>query len=295
MKKAKIVRGFFRFLVPNKRMREKWLTQIFRYYDWYAQGHCIPFLVLWVGTRCSLRCRHCCNLIPHACSASYDAEQIVNYLQKLLQICSIRCLQIQGGEPFTHKDIDIIIRRIAKMKNIGSIEIATNGTIMLNDKTIAALHDNPNVKVRISNYKCTQSRRDAVLKHLDQHGIKYVTYDFMYDDGMWFNSGGTNERRITNSKFVQRYYDSCDERTCMTFADGRLMVCGKILVLEELHGETSCYAKNEAVNFKEIDDINQLENSIRKFIFNMKFREICRYCRGTTILPKVEGGLQIET
>lgn len=32
----------------------------------------IRFLVLWVGTKCTLKCENCCNLIPHAEQVSYD-------------------------------------------------------------------------------------------------------------------------------------------------------------------------------------------------------------------------------
>ena len=49
----------------------------------------IRFLVLWVGTKCSLRCKDCCNLIPYVQQESYNVNEIIdnlNYVTKDVKI-----------------------------------------------------------------------------------------------------------------------------------------------------------------------------------------------------------------
>lgn len=57
----------------------------------------IRFLVLWVGTSCTLRCRDCCNLIPYMPQISYDEEEIFENLDYITKEIKIDTLQIQGG------------------------------------------------------------------------------------------------------------------------------------------------------------------------------------------------------
>lgn len=58
----------------------------------------IDFLVLWLGTKCSLRCRDCGNLIPYSHDpVSFDMDMIIADMKKLSKVSSIRKMQIQGG------------------------------------------------------------------------------------------------------------------------------------------------------------------------------------------------------
>lgn len=69
-------------------------------------------LSFWVGTKCTLRCRDCCNIIPYHSQTSFDIDLLISDLRKLLGICKINLLQIQGGEPFTHPQIKKLIQAI---------------------------------------------------------------------------------------------------------------------------------------------------------------------------------------
>lgn len=56
----------------------------------------IRFLVLWVGTKCSLRCKDCCNLIPYVQQESYNVNEIIDNLNYVTKDVKINLLQIQG-------------------------------------------------------------------------------------------------------------------------------------------------------------------------------------------------------
>lgn len=96
----------------------------------------IRFLVLWVGTKCTLKCRDCCNLIPYLTQKSYEVNDIVANIEYITENMDIEVLQIQGGEPFTHKDISKVIEICAMNSKIHKIEIASNGTVMPSEEAI---------------------------------------------------------------------------------------------------------------------------------------------------------------
>ena len=99
----------------------------------------IRFLVLWVGSKCTLKCRDCCNLIPYLEQKTYSVDSIINNINYITQDMEIELLQIQGGEPFTHKHISEIIEKCAMNNHIHKIEIASNGTILPNEDTIKVI------------------------------------------------------------------------------------------------------------------------------------------------------------
>lgn len=84
----------------------------------------LPFLVLWVGTKCNLRCKDCVNLIPYTEQKSYDFESSINDFKMLTQIADIESLQIQGGEPFTHPKIDEFLYKIGSRGGEFSLPMA---------------------------------------------------------------------------------------------------------------------------------------------------------------------------
>lgn len=69
----------------------------------------IKFLVLWGGTKCTLRCKNCCNLIPYVKQVSYDTEKITNkqcfnrtcqvLADDFMAVCGkiINLLELRGG------------------------------------------------------------------------------------------------------------------------------------------------------------------------------------------------------
>lgn len=241
----------------------------------------LPFLVFWVGTRCTLKCKLCCNLIPYLKQESSNSDEILKDLEFICKNAYIDKFQIQGGEPFTHPDIAKIIDFIGKLNNISSIELATNGTVNLNSEVLEALKRNPKVKVRISNYDCSEKLRAKFIDKLESHGIKSYVYEFVYGNNTWFSTGGINETKEIDDKNAQNTYDLCNEKGCVTYFDGKIYVCGKIPAIQFYY---QVKAKN---SYDEIDvrlirknkKNKQLQQHIKQFYQNYHlFKEECRYC-----------------
>jgi len=242
----------------------------------------ISFLVFWVGTKCTLKCKLCCNLIPYSEQISYNADEILKDLKIVVRNSKIKALQIQGGEPFTHPEIIKILDFVSKLK-VKRIDLATNGTVKLSDDVLKALKRNPKIRVRISNYDCTKKLRENFCKTLDENKIPYDLYDFYLHDNSWFSTGGINEQRASDEK-VKEIYQQCKDKSCQTLADGILTICGKVPVIKEIYQDYSS-KKNDEINVRKIrKSLNPLKNmilrkKISKFYSNKKiYKEQCRYC-----------------
>lgn len=196
----------------------------------------IKFLVFWVGTRCSLRCKNCGNLIPYMDQVSFDCTKILENLAYICRDVKIEKMQIQGGEPFTHRNIARVIDVCAQMDHIGKIEISTNGTILPDEETIGVLTKYADkVTVRFSVYDCVNEKsRQQKIDTLKMSGAKVDSYHFMFDSGEWFDSGDYWQERNENREQVKAIFESCNNRACWTLADDYMACCGKILSLREL-------------------------------------------------------------
>ncbi len=199
---------------------------------------CIKFLVLWIGTRCSLHCKNCGNLIPYSVPESYEIDKIIENLNYITQSVTIEELQIQGGEPFTHKELDRIIVACAENHRIGKIEIATNGTIVPDDNLIAVLKKyKERICVRFSEYSCVNSeKRQAIINLLLDNNINATIYQFIYGDGMWFDTGTTDTSLITDEQELKEMFGNCSNKYCWTLAEDNMVCCGKMIVLSQIKG-----------------------------------------------------------
>lgn len=243
----------------------------------------IPFLVYWVGTKCSLKCKLCCNLIPYVKQQSYDAGKILKDLEFLSKNTEIKHLQIQGGEPFTHPKISRIIDFVGKLK-ISYIELATNGTIDLSQDVISAIKRTPNVHIRISNYKCTEALRKRFCNKLEENNIPYKIYSFVNDNDTWFSTGGINETKA-NDEVTKLTYAKCQDKGCVTLADGTITACGKIPSIKEIYNYHE-KSSNDEIEVRKINSFfpiiknSILKSKVSKFYANYdNFKEQCRYCK----------------
>lgn len=241
----------------------------------------IRFLVFWVGTRCSLQCKNCGNLIPYTDQVSYDSIKILSNLEYVCEKVRIEKMQIQGGEPFTHKDIAKIVDACANMSNIEKIEISTNGTILPDEETIRVLAKHAGkVMVRFSVYDCVDgSLRQQKMDALMSKGVTVGSYNFMFSTGEWFDSGDYWQERNEDREQVKSIYKSCNNRDCWTLADDEMACCGKILALRNLKKE--CGKDNvldiTSMRIKQTDFLNELQEFDRKYIDEVP--EICAYCK----------------
>lgn len=246
-----------------------------------AQKRHIPFLVFWVGQRCTLHCKDCCNLVPYGYQKLYDVENSIDALYALSKITNVHHLQIQGGEPLSHPELHVFLEKISILP-IPKISLTTNGTLCFSDKAIAVLDKNPKISITISNYPCADKKREKLIQQLNHHNINFNIYDFMFESGEWFQSGDLDVRYNDNNDHVQKLYNDCEQKVCIVLADGNLAVCGKLITLCEI--KTLNEENDHILPISKIIQtdpkslVQRLDNFYAQSLF---FKEGCRFCEGT--------------
>ena len=74
----------------------------------------IPYLEMFITTKCNLRCKHCSNLIPVLNNRqNYEISTLVEWLDVLLsKIDCLYRLKIHGGEVFLHQQTEQLYQQI---------------------------------------------------------------------------------------------------------------------------------------------------------------------------------------
>ncbi len=240
----------------------------------------IGLLILWIGTKCTLRCRDCWNLIPYSKQESFDIDSTIQDVKKLLSCCKIEKLQIQGGEPFTHPHIDKLIKVIDDF-DIPEVLITTNGTVSLQQNIVKLLKNvkHQNFYIVISPYKAVKNKQIAFYHTLVSNNIKCNMYNYYLDDGLWVSQEGFERHREEDDQRVQDIYLACDFKVCPGLVDGKLYRCGFAKVSTEVFDIS--LTPSDFVDIRKIKNTTEGISEISKYFNNPNFKEYCRYCLGT--------------
>lgn len=237
-----------------------------------------------------MKCKNYCNLIPYLRQKSYSVDKIISNLNYITEDMDIELLQIQGGEPFTHKEIDKIVEKCVINTHIHKIEIASNGTVMPSEKVVKIIKMYPDkIQLRFSRYKCTEKIRDNIEKKLSElYGLDVKEYDFIYENGEWFDLGSPYEEKQLNAKLVRQIYDKCPNKSCWTLSEDYFAGCGRMISYLQLK-------EGENLKGNNIIDVSKLRQENRRFIdefqlfednYNNFASELCGYYTiGENMIP----------
>ena len=125
-----------------------------------------------ITSKCNLTCVGCNHLRDHYIKSDnidFNTDLIIQDLKKISQVVSfIKTLVLVGGEAFLHPNVDKMITEILKIKNIGVLQIITNGTVNKNLNKILPILKNERVMVEISGYG------DSISKHLQIKRSQFI-------------------------------------------------------------------------------------------------------------------------
>lgn len=200
----------------------------------------IPYLVLSVGHMCNLRCRNCGNFAPYALPENrrYPIEDIISDFEALFKVIDwIKLLQIQGGEPLVYSDLAKLIGYLGACKEIGTIEIATNGTIKPNEKLIQICSMN-HVNFRVSDYPQNRKNLEALSAQLQTYRIPARIYGFTTHESLWFYKGGFDMPREDDERILNYRFNTCRNKGCLTLENGELHRCSRAANAQRLQGFT---------------------------------------------------------
>lgn len=248
----------------------------------------IPRIAVSVTNQCSLRCRDCNNLMPY-CKEKYHIaieEQIADLKRILSYVDGIVNVEVIGGEPFVYKELSTLLMYLCDESKIHFVEVTTNGTVMPKIEILDVLK-NHKVCVLLSDYgKVNGERARQTYRYLKQN--KVVTR--CLKNRVWILPGGIENREKNKFKMKYEYYHCSARKVCRTMYKGKLYVCGRAPILDELNllSDKSSFLDIRNMNIKKSEGKKQIYN-----FFNNTYAESCNYCDCSSDAScRVESGIQ---
>lgn len=150
--------------------------------EWYWKNRnqvCLSQVFSSITSRCTFNCKHCNMLMPYYKQHyEYSPDEIEADLALLFQrVDYLTSYFIIGGEPFLHKELDMILERVCHKfgDKIGYIQIITNGSVIPNQNVLQVI-EKFGVKVRLSDYSQKIPYSDRLQKVIDilrEYNIEY--------------------------------------------------------------------------------------------------------------------------
>ena len=236
-----------------------------------------------VTAKCTLRCKHCANLMQYYKNPQHVAfEQIRrDFLAAMNSVDFVGTVSILGGEPFTYPFLPRLLRLLAmKRGKMDTIMIVTNGTIIPKPSVLHSIYKAGAI-VHISDYGALSRRKDDLIHALKEHKIPYRVRRYM-----WKIQSAILPEPDVNSEITRKKHSACTMR-CSSLLNGRLYSCpflanGDVLGVFPLSPE----------NYVDILDTDEENNRAQmlRFIERSVVPPGCAYCsgndgNGATIIP----------
>lgn len=238
-------------------------------------------LELDVTSKCTLKCKHCSNMMQYY-ENPYDIDEqiILDDYSRMLDIVDwIDELLIIGGEPFVYRKLDSLIKKIKEKKEtdnkVGVIQIVTNGTIVPDDHMLKILKDSQ-VFVFVSNYGTKSRNIEKLVNKLCEYEIDYEVMDLLY----WVDVEQYVDAKdiMSDEKRMIWRNDMCS--TLHRVVDqGRFYLYCHLKSLDQLSAISS-EAKDCFVNIYDSDAKEQIVKYLSK---NEPLPKACSWCNGNSL------------
>lgn len=217
-------------------------------------GMVIPYLPIYLTTKCTLNCDKCNNLMPYLKENSKNADFSLEKIQKSLTyvldcVQEITFCELVGGEPFLYRDFNKILEYVGESKKIRQIVVVTNGTICPAESTLELLKKY-NVLVRISDYGMFEKMSQLVVI-LERYGINVR----VLQDMRWNDPGDIDGRGKSKEELYFQYNSCIFSLRCKYLCEDKLFTCARIAslyLLGKYTGEEDFLNINSALSEDEL-------------------------------------------
>ena len=238
----------------------------------------IDFFEVWVGQRCTLRCKDCCHLIPYVEPSLYDINSVIRDCELFLRFCKIDLFSIVGGEPFCHPELYKLIDFIAQRTDIPNVKIVTNGTIIPDDKTIESLKKiNGIILISIDLYPGKEVIATNFYNRLLDAGVRCRLTQ--YSDWQWKELGGARQERLSINA-AKNAFRECWDKRCYTLSNGEFTACPRGILSESVYGILK--RKFENMRLSDIKGSLTAKAMIATCMSHKIYKDYCRHCLGMT-------------
>jgi len=231
---------------------------------------------------CTLKCKLCSAGMPYyKNSKPVPYEQIIKDIDSIFEIYKyVEKVDISGGEPLTHPDVNKIFLHMLKYKNqIGSLRLITNGTLVPNKELIQIFSKN-NVEIILDDYGAVSVKKEEIINLAKENNLRLrvnvYSGDSQFCDG-WVDLGDLNHRNSTELEDEEKF-NNCfiGQHMCLTVKNGKLYQCARSILIEE-------FTQN-GNDFEHIVDLSEnisVEEKIKKAMkFGKERIKACSYCNG---------------
>ncbi len=246
-----------------------------------------PDMVCVLTTYCSLRCKHCNNLMPcYEKPYHVPADQAISDINTLLSHtdCCIK-LVFLGGEIFLYPEIEKVINAVKNHPKVMCLSLVTNATTIPKDDIMDLIASIGNARISISDYGVATQKIDAFVAKCKEKGIRYK----VNADKTWRDAGGTENRGKDTAQLKKEFNECFSSRYCHTLQNGKIFTCARAASLVDL----GCMsADHDSFDVRKPRSDKEFRRELRKF-FTIDYAEACNYCdHGKRII--IPSGEQLE-
>ena len=244
----------------------------------------IPFLEVWTGQSCTLKCRNCCHLIPYMPNKLYDIDMLIKDCKRLTELCHIEYFSVAGGEPFCNRNIYKLLDFVASSTLISKGKIVTNGTVMLEKRTMQSLINlKGKLEIHVNTYPGTEKKAFDFYRRLREYQIPARLSH--YEAWKWKIMGLPGSAPCSEN-VAQKNFRDCWIKECNTLADGVLTACPRGVACRTVFG----IEKNPFEHVRVLDYQDETEAKARiALCLSQKYeKDFCRYCMGMSAENRTE-------
>ncbi len=242
-------------------------------------------LDLIITTKCSLRCRDCCNLMQYyEDPVNYPVEDILYNLRKLLTYVSeINEIRIIGGEPFMHPQIADILDGVASEDKIKKISVLSNGTIMPSPKQWKSL-ENKKIILVYTNYGENISKNlKKIMEIVEEKSINC----YYRDTEDWTDCCKIADYGRSHENLVE-VLEACCAKHLYTMLENKVYRCPFMANVQNL--KAIDIENDEYFNVDDyLSDIRAGQKEIERIFYEKDYFKACNYCPGrpyeTKLIP----------
>lgn len=229
---------------------------------------------------CSLNCRYCSHFIPYrANKRHFDKRQILDEIEMLTEIIKrIDIISLYGGEGLLHPDIYEICDKAAGYKNIGLIDILTNGTVLPSNEFMSMLASHGKFRIRISDYGDLNYKSKDIEALASKYNVQ-VIYEKFAGEGEthWFKPEKMYAHHRSQDINMGVYCSCTGPEICPMVAEGKLYKCGTSMI-----GERMGWVPEEKMDVINLLDrtktVKEKKKQFIEFVLSDKALEACDYC-----------------
>ena len=235
---------------------------------------------IFVTSHCPLKCEKCIAYIPYFREYEHTPLERLKKDADLLfsKVDYIYKYKVLGGDGLVYPQLKDYIEYIGKNygDKIGSIRIGTNGTIIPDDELldICKMY---NVRMDVSDYRCTIGERSKLEEIIDKCGKFGVDVDVKRTGEQWLDMGFP--KKLPGKKdeeHLRAHYNKC-AMFCRDFDDGKLYHCCSNFAAVK----AGLYPENKNDYFDFQTDFTKKELMEYEIGYcDLGHTSFCRVCRG---------------